>query len=321
MSFPALEKQSKKKRRRLRADDLELALLSLPTVIWYIAFRYVPFFGIIFAFKKYRLKPGTSFIYSLFVNSKWVGLNNFRFLFLNPQMGHIISNTLVYNVIFLLIGITFPVALAIGISYLYSRRLAKVCQTAMFLPHFLSWVVISYFVYAFLSTDRGLFNAIIAAMGGTPVRWYQEARHWPGILIFINTWKTFGYAMVVYLATITGIDHSLYESAVIDGASVWQQIRSITLPMLRPVVSIMFILNVGHIFTTDFGLFYHVTRDSNAIREVTQTIDVYIYKALMEDTNYGFSAAAGLLQNTLGCILIVIANFAVKKINPESGLF
>ncbi len=313
--------QQKRKKRLFTGDDFELFGITIPTAMWYLAFCYVPLFGIVFAFKKYKMLPGEGFLYSLFINSNWVGLENFKFLFLNPQMGNIIQNTLFYNIIFLLIGVTFPVTLAILISYMYSKRLKKVCQTATFLPHFLSWVIVSYFVYAFFSTDRGLVNAIISSAGGEIVRWYQDPSVWPVLIIAINTWKTFGYSMVVYLASITGIDNSLYESAVIDGASIFKQVTGITLPLLRPIISIMFILNIGHIFSSDFGLFYHVTRDSNSIREVTQTIDVYVYKALMEDANYGYSSATSLLQNTLGCILIVITNLVVKKIDPNSGLF
>ena len=207
------------------------------------------------------------------------------------------------------------------ITQLHSRRTAKVCQTAVFLPHFLSWVVISYFVFAFLSTDKGLFNSMIVAMGGERIMWYQAPEYWPYILIFMNTWKTFGYSMVVYMATITGIDQSLYESAVIDGASKWQQTWGITIPLLRPVISIMFIMNVGHIFSTDFGLFYQVTRDSNSLINVTQTLDVYVYKALMQSNNYNYSSAVALLQSVCGCILLIIANTVVKKIDPESGMF
>jgi len=198
---------------------------------------------------------------------------------------------------------------------------AKVCQTAVFLPHFLSWVVISYFVYAFLSTDKGLINAMITAMGGQPILWYQEPKYWPYLLTFINTWKTFGYSMVVYMATITGIDQSLYESAVIDGASKWQQTWGITIPLLRPVISIMFIMNVGSIFSTDFGLFFQVTRDSNSLIDVTQTLDVYVHKALIQSNNYNYSSAVALLQSVFGCILLIISNIVVKKIDPESGLF
>ena len=311
----------KRKRQRFTWDDFELTLLSLPTVIWFIAFCYIPLFGIVFAFKNYKVNRGKGFIYSLFVNSKWVGLKNFKFLFLSSDIGNIFRNTLCYNFVFICIGVTLPVALAMMITQLRSKKLAKVCQTAVFMPHFLSWVVISYFVYAFLATDQGLLNSIVTAFGGERIRWYQEKTYWPYFLVFINTWKTFGYSMVVYMATITGIDQSLYESAVIDGATKWQQCKGITLPMLRPVISIMFILNVGSIFSTDFGLFYKVTRDSGTIIDVTQTLDVYVYKATMESNNYGHSAAASLLQNTLGCIMLIAANLVVKKIDPDSGLF
>lgn len=308
-------------KKRFSLDDLELALLSAPAVAWFLAFCYIPLFGIVFAFKNYKYKPGKGFIYSLFVSSKWVGLKNFEFLFRSPDVAIIFRNTLCYNIVFLLIGVTVPVMLAMMIVQLYSRRLAKVCQTAVFLPHFLSWVVISYFVYAFLATDKGLINAVISSLGGVRKQFYQEPSFWPPFLVFVNTWKTFGYAMVVYMATITGIDQTLYESAVIDGASKWQQCKGITLPLLRPVVSIMFIMNVGNIFSTDFGLFYQVTRDSNSIISVTQTLDVYVYKALMQSNNYNYSSAVGLLQNTLGCILLLIANRVVKLIDPESGMF
>lgn len=311
----------RKKRRRFLPDDFELIGLSLPSIIWYFAFCYLPLFGIVIAFKNYKVAPGKGFLYSLFVRSQWVGLQNFAFLFKTPDVGVIFRNTIGYNIIFIVIGITVPVALAIMISQLRSQKLAKVCQTAMFLPHFLSWVVVSYFLYAFLSTDRGLVNSLIRAAGGTPVLWYQEPKYWPFLLVFLNTWKTVGYSMVVYLASITGIDQSLYESAVIDGASKWQQIKGITLPLLRPVISIMFILNVGNIFTTDFGLFFQATRDSNSLINVTQTIDVYVYKALMQNNNYSYSSAAALLQSVLGCVTILLANYFVKKIDPDSGFF
>ena len=311
----------KKKRRRFTLDDFDLTMLCLPTVLWFIAFCYVPLFGIVFAFKNYKVKAGKGFIYSLFVHSKWVGLKNFEFLFRSPDLANIFRNTLGYNIVFLLIGITVPVALAIMITMLHSRKLAKVCQTAVFLPHFLSWVVVSYFVFAFLSTDKGLVNSLIRSFGGETVLWYQDKGPWPWLLTYINTWKTFGYSMVVYMATITGIDQSLYESAVIDGATKWQQTRWITLPLLRPIISIMFIMNVGHIFSTDFGLFFQVTRDSNSLIDVTQTLDVYVYKALMQNNNYNYSSAVSLLQSVLGCLLLIVANKVVRRIDPDSGLF
>lgn len=310
-----------KRRGRFTRDDLELALLSLPAVLWFLAFCYVPLFGIVFAFKNYKVKAGKGFLYSLFVHSRWVGFRNFEFLFRSPDLAVILRNTLGYNLVFLLIGITFPVALAIMMTQLYSRKMAKICQTAVFLPHFLSWVVISYFVFAFLSTDKGLVNSLIRAFGGSGILWYQDRRPWPVLLVLINTWKTFGYSMVVYLASIAGFDQSLYESAVIDGATKLQQARWITLPLLRPIISIMFILNMSHIFSTDFGLFFQVTRDSNSLIEVTQTLDVYVYKALMQNNSYNYASAAGLLQSAAGCLLMIAANWAVRKIDPESGLF
>ncbi|MBQ6398505.1 MAG: sugar ABC transporter permease [Clostridia bacterium] len=311
----------RKRRARFSRDDAELTLLSLPTVLWFIAFCYVPLFGIVFAFKNYKVKAGKGFLYSLFVHSRWVGLKNFEFLFRSPDLASIIRNTLGYNLIFLLIGVTLPVGLAVMMAELRSKRLARACQTAVFLPYFLSWVVISYFVFAFLSTDRGLLNSLIQAFGGTRVLWYQEKGPWPALLILINTWKTFGYSMVVYLAAITGIDRSLYESAVIDGATKWQQTRWITLPMLRSIVAIMLILNAGHLFSTDFGLFYQVPRDSSSLIDVTQTMDVYVYKALMQNNNYNYSSAVSLLQSTAGCLMMLGANRVVRRIDPESGLF
>ncbi|MDR2658210.1 MAG: ABC transporter permease subunit [Oscillospiraceae bacterium] len=313
--------QRQRRKNRFSRDDAELAALSLPSILWYAAFCYAPLFGIIIAFKNYKVAPGKGFIYSLFVKSKWVGFNNFKFLFQTSDVAVIFRNTLLYNLAFLVIGLLLPVTLAILISQMHSSRLAKSCQTAMFLPHFLSWVVVSYFLYAFLATDRGLINNWLAPAFGVKISWYQEPRYWPFIIIFLNTWKTIGYSMVVYLASLSGIDNALYESAVIDGATKWQQVRGITIPLLRPIVSIMFIMNVGHIFNTDFGLFYHATRDSNSLVYVTQTIDIYVYKALMERSNFAFASASGLLQSALGCVMIIASNYAVKKIDPESGFF
>ena len=229
-----VKKQKRLRRGRFTRDDLELTLLCIPTVAWFLAFCYIPLFGIVFAFKNYKVKAGKGFLYSLFVHSRWVGFRNFEFLFRSPDLAVILRNTLGYNIVFLLIGVTFPTALAIMMTQLYSRKMAKICQTAVFLPHFLSWVVISYFVYAFLSTDKGLVNSLIRVFGGSGILWYQDRRPWPVLLVLINTWKTFGYSMVVYLASIAGFDQSLYESAVIDGATKLQQARWITLPLLRP---------------------------------------------------------------------------------------
>jgi putative aldouronate transport system permease protein len=309
-----------KSKSRFTRNDAELVLISLPTVIWYVLFTYLPMFGIVIAFKNFRPLPRASFITSL-IKSDWVGIQNFKFLFATPDAWIMMRNTLAYNAVFIVLGIIVPVTLAIMISQLYSQRLAKVCQTAMFLPHFLSWVVVSYFLFAFLSTDKGLINRTIQSLGKDLITWYAEPKYWPYILVLLNMWKTVGYGMVVYLAGISGIDQSLYEAAIIDGATKLQQVRHITVPMLRPIMIIMFILSVGRIFSTDFGLFYNIPRNSGAIIGVTQTVDVYVYKALMSMNNIGFSSSAAFLQSILGFITITTANLIVRKIDPESSLF
>ena len=307
-------------RHSLKHSDRSLILLSLPTLLWYLAFCYLPMFGIVIAFKRYRMIPGKGFLYSLFYGSDWVGLENFRFLFLNPQMGVAVRNTLLYNLVFLLLGTALPVMLAIALSYLRSERLRTASQTAALLPHFLSWIIVSYFAFSFLSTDKGLLNSILTRLGMESVRWYQTPSAWPWLLVLIHGWKGFGYSMVLYYSYVSAIDPSLYDSAAIDGASTRQMIRYITLPQLSGVITVLALLNLGHILSTDFGLFYQVTRDSGAILSATETIDVYVYKALMDQSNYGFSAAASLLQNGVGCLLLLGANRLVRRLDPEGGV-
>ena len=309
-----------KKGKPLRYKDRSLILLALPTLLWYLAFCYLPMFGIIIAFKRYRLIPGKGFLYSLFIGSDWVGLENFRFLFINPQMRTAVCNTLLYNLCFLVLGTVLPVTLAIALSYLHSERLRQLSQTASMLPHFLSWIIVSYFAFSFLSADKGLLNTIFTSLGLSPVRWYQTPDAWPWILILIHSWKGFGYSMVLYFSYVNSIDPTLYDSAAIDGASVWQMIRYITLPQLKSVITVLVLLNLGHILSTDFGLFYQVTRDSGSILSATETIDVYVYKALMDQSNYGFSAAASLLQNGIGCLLLLSANQLIRRLDSEGGI-
>ena len=313
-------KKQRINKRKLRHSDRSLILLSLPTAVWYICFCYMPLFGIVMAFKKYRLVPGKGFLYSLFAGSKWVGLDNFRYLFMNPQMGTAVRNTVLYNLAFLALDLVLPVALAIALSYLKSGRLRSAAQTASMLPHFLSWMIVSYFAFAFLSTDRGLLNSLLRVLGKPAVSWYQEPGAWPWLLTLIHVWKGFGYAMVLYYSYVIGIDQSLYESAAIDGAGTAGMIRYITLPQLKGVIVIMGLLSLGGIFTSEFGLFYQVPRNSGAVLSATETVDVYIYKALMDQANYGFSAAGSLLQNGIGCALLLLADFAVRHVDREVGL-
>lgn len=311
-------KKAPRKRGKWSRDDSELTLLVSPTIIWYILFSFLPMFGIIIAFKQFQIK-GNGFIVDLFT-SDWIGLKNFEFLFSSNDAAVIIRNTICYNIVFIILGIAIPVTLAILVNELFSKRLGKVCQTAMFLPHFMSWVVVSYFVLAFLSYDKGLLNSSIVAMGGERVQWYMEPDSWPVFIVFLNVWKGMGYGMVVYLATITGIDSTYYEAALIDGASKWQQIKYITLPILKTMIIMMFILNVGKIFYSDFGLFYQVPKSSPSLFEVTETIDVYIYKALKGSVSMGMPSAASFMQSVLGCITILLANFVVSKVDNDSAI-
>lgn len=310
---------AKKYRQRWTKDDTELTLLAAPTTIWYVLFCFLPMFGIIIAFKDFRISG--NFITSVF-KSSWAGgngLKNFESLFSFGDIWTIIRNTLAYNIVFIILGIVIPVVLALIINQLHSRIAAKIYQTAMFMPYFLSWVVVSAVVFGFLSYDKGLANKIIESIGGQPVQWYMSPQYWPYFIIFMNLWKSVGYGMVVYLASITGIDGTYYEAAVIDGATKWQQVRYITLPLMKTVIVIMFILSVGRIFYSDFGLFYQVPKASNSLFDVTYTIDVYVY-SMMKSGTTGMASATALIQSVVGCVTILLANALVRKIDSESAM-
>lgn len=312
--------KGKKKHYRWTRDDFELGLLGLPTFIWYALFSFLPMFGLVIAFKQYKVFRGQNFLQNLF-SSEWVGFNNFKFFIKNNTFGMLMRNTLLYNFVFIVLGIVIPVGLAMMINELHSKRASRVYQTMMFFPHFLSWVVVSYFVYAFLSPDKGLLNGIITMLGGERILWYSQAKYWPFILVFMNVWKGTGYNMVVYLASITGIDHSLYEAAMLDGASKWQQAKYITLPLLKTILITMFILNIGRIFYSDFGLFWQVTQGlPNSLHKVASTFDTFIYSALQGSTPIGRTAAASMFQSVCCCMTVLLANFIVSKIDPDSAI-
>lgn len=309
-----------KSKKRWTKDDTELTVLALPAIVWYLLFSFLPMLGIMIAFKNYKIFPGHGFFYNL-LHSQWVGVDNFTFLMKSNVLVLLLRNTIGYNIIFIILGIVIPVTLAIMISLIYSRLKSKIYQTLMFFPHFMSWVVVSYFVYAFLSIDKGMFNTVLKMFHKDIVQWYMEPKYWPFILVFMQLWKTVGYSMVVYLASITGIDATLYEAAVIDGATKWQQVKYITIPSIKTVVTMMFILNVGKVFYSDFGLFYQVTREiPSSLYNVASTIDTYVYKALQSSTPIGMTAAATFFQSVACCITILLANWIVKKVDSESAI-
>jgi putative aldouronate transport system permease protein len=307
-------------KRRWNRDDVELGLLGFPAFLWYVFFCYLPMFGLLIAFKEYKIFPRQGFLYNL-LQSAWVNFDNFNFFISNNSFWMLLRNTILYNIVFISLNIAIPVGLAMMINELYSKRKSKVYQTLMFFPHFLSWVVVSYFVFAFLNPDKGLLNSIVRLFGGERVMWYSQAQYWPAILVFMQMWKSVGYNMVVYLASITGMDQSLYEAAMLDGASKWQQARYITMPLLKTIVIVMFLLNVGRIFYSDFGLFYQVTQGvPNSLYRSVSTFDTYIYMALQTNAPIGKTAAASLFQSVCCCATVLLANFVVSKVDPDSAI-
>lgn len=296
-----------------------LLLMVLPGAVWFILFCYLPMPGAIIAFQKYTFST-EGFLDSI-LTSEWVGFKNFEYLFKTEDAYIIVRNTLLYNSAFIILGTTLSVFVAIMINEIASKKMAKIYQTGMFLPHFLSWVIVSYFVFSFLSVDKGVLNQILKWFGAEPVFWYSEPKYWPYILIFVNLWKGVGYGSVVYLAAIVGIDKTYFEAAMIDGASKWQQIRKITIPLIKPIIVIMLILAVGGIFRADFGLFYQVPRDTGALYPVTNVIDTFVYRGLKVTGDISMSTAAGLYQAVVGFVLVLLTNYIVRKINEEQALF
>lgn len=249
------------------------------------------------------------------------GFGNFEYFFTSNAFTMLLRNTILYNIVFIIISASVAVGGALMLSSMINKKASKVYQTMMFLPYFMSWVVVSYFVYALLTPERGLLNGLITALGGDPIMWYQEAKYWPFIIVFLNTWKGMGYGMVMYLASITGIDPSLYEAAVMDGANKKQQMRHITLPGIKPVFVMMLILDCGKIFNSDFGLFYQVTGQIPAsLYETVSTFDTFVYKAIKSTAPIGQTAAASFFQAICSCGTILLANWVVSKVDNENRI-
>jgi len=296
-----------------------LFIMLLPGLIVMLINNYLPMAGVVLAFKKYRLHG--NYITSI-LKSEWVGFKNFEFFFKSPYAYTITRNTILYNVVFIILGLVVPVALAIALNEITGKRLSKLYQSVMFLPYFLSWIIVGYLAYSFLSIEFGFLNrGVLQSLGLDPVHWYSEPKYWPLIIIFFQMWKYTGYNIVVYIAAIAGINQEYYEAAAIDGAKKLQQIRYITLPMLQPMMIILTLFAVGRIFNADFGLFFNVTRNSGALYSVTNVIDTYVYNALRNSSDIGMTAAAGLYQAVVGCITVSVANLIVRKIDSDKALF
>ncbi|OXS56708.1 sugar ABC transporter permease [Cohnella sp. CIP 111063] len=288
--------------------------MMFPALLIVVLNNYLPMFGVFIAFKNINYTDGIW-------GSPWIGFKNFEFLFSSQSIWRITRNTVLYSLTFMVINLVLSVGIAVAISELRGRLLAKGYQTLIIMPYFLSMVVVSYLVYAFLNPDRGFVNVLLETFGADRVFWYSETEYWPYILTLVNAWKGVGIGAVIYIAAIAGIDPEYYEAAVIDGASKWRQTIHITLPSIQPIIIIMTILSMGHVFNSDFGLFYQVPMDAGALYPVTDTVDTYVYRVLMELNDIGMSSAAALVQSVLGFILVLATNATVRKINREQALF
>lgn len=304
-----------KGRKRNIKRFFPLYLMMIPGLIYLFINNYMPMGGIIIAFKKYNYAQGI-------LGSPFVGLSNFEFLFATKEALIITRNTLVYNIVFIVLGTIMAIAVAILLNEIRSKMAKKVYQTVILTPFLISIVVVSYLVYGFLSTDSGFINnSILEPLGKEGIGWYSEAKYWPAILVFVNIWKNLGYNCIIYYATVVGLDASLYEAAAIDGATRWQKIFHVTLPGLKPTIITLTLMAVGRIFYSDFGLFYQVPMNSGPLIDVTNTIDTYVYRGLMELNNIGMASAAGLYQSLVGFILVLVANLIVRKLDKSSALF
>ena len=294
-----------------------LLLLAAPVVIWVAMFCYAPMFGIILAFKDLDYAKGI-------FGSSWCGFENFQFLFHTKDAWVITRNTIGYNLVWIPLGIMVAVFLAILFDVLGRRRVnmfTKINQTMSIMPHFLSWVVISYFVDTLLNMDKGFINNIMSLFGKDTVNWYSVSKYWPYILTVANLWKSIGYSSIVYYATIKGFNSDYYEAAWIDGASWWQQTRFITLPQLLPIIMILGIMSIGGILNSDFGLFYIIPKNSGILYSVTSTLDTYIYNAMTTGSDLGATSAVSFYKSVVGFVLILGANKLVKKLDGEFALF
>ena len=302
-----------KKRKHLKRY-LSLYVMALPGLIYLFINNFMPLPGLVLAFKKYNAKKGI-------FGSPFVGLKNFKYLFVTKDAFIITRNTILYNLAFIVINTILAIAVAILLAEMTSK-MKKVYQCLILLPYMISMVIVSYLVFGFLSTENGFINnTVLRALGMEPISWYMKKQYWPFILVFVKAWKVIGYNCIIYLAAILGIDRSIYESAAIDGASKWAQIKNITIPLLRPTVIMLTLLAVGRIFYSDFGLFYQVPQNQGALFSVTNTIDTYVYRGLLELGDMSMASAAGLYQSVIGFILILSANWAIRKIDPESAMF
>lgn len=292
-----------------------LYLLAVPGFIYLIINNYMPMVGLILAFKNYSFAKG------IFA-SPWCRLSNFTYLFSSKWAKIMFRNTICYNLVFIVLGTVLAIFVAIVLGEIRNARAKQFYQTVILIPHLVSMVLVGYLVYALLSYSNGFINkGILENLGIEGINWYTEPKYWPFILTIVHLWKGFGFQSIVFYATIIGFDKTYYEAAVVDGATIWQQITKITLPLLRPTVIMLTIMSLGRMFASDFGLFYQVPMNTGTLYTATTTIDTFVYRAMMEDHDVGRSLAAGFLQSILGFVVVMATNTVVRKVDSDSALF
>jgi putative aldouronate transport system permease protein len=295
-------------------NNATLLLMALPGVLLVFIFAYLPMFGIIIAFKEYRFDQGI-------LGSKWVGFYNFQYLFSTDVALRITRNTVFMNLLFMVFGTFAAVLAALLMNEVQGKLRARFYQSAMFLPYFISWVIVGYFTFTFLSNENGVVNHLLVSSGIESIDWYNSPEYWPAILVIVTLWKGVGYSSILYLAVMLGISPEYFDAAKIDGAGKLQQIWYVTLPELVPTIVIVLLLSVGGMFRADFGLFYNVTQDNPSLYPTTDVIDTFVYRALRQMNDLGMTAAAGLYQSTVGFVLVLLVNWVVRRIAPDRSLF
>lgn len=287
--------------------------LLIPAVIYTFIFSYMTIPYMIIAFEDFKYNTG--------IRSPFIGLDNFKFFFNSPNFWRITRNTLGLNFGYIIFDTLLALVIAIFINEMSARKYAKTIQSSMLLPHFLSWVIISYLLYAFLSSEYGLINRILMGVGKEKINWYNNASYWPFILILVHALKSAGYNSIIYLASITGIDKGIYESAMIDGCTRWKRIWHITIPLLMPTVCILVLMSIGRLMFGDFSMYYAIIKDNGILLETTDVIDTYVFRMLRTTGNPAVSMAVGLYQSVIGFIMVFVANRLTKKFFPEGALF
>lgn len=295
-------------------DSKILLLMCLPAVTFFIIFNYMPLPGVWIAFTNFNYRDGI-------FGSPFVGFKNFEFLIKSGQLWTLTRNTILYNLAFIVLGNILQIAIAIMLNEIRSTFFKKVSQAAMFLPFFISAVLVGVIAFNLLNYDTGALNALIKETGGDPIKIYSTAGAWPLIIITVHLWQSTGYGSIVYFAAIMGIDRTLYEAASIDGASAWQRIRYVTLPSLKPTFIILVLFSLGSIMHGNFGLFWNLVGNNASLFSTTDIIETSVYRMVLSQNNFTTSTAVGLYQSLFGFALVMTANWIVRRINKDYALF